>query len=163
MNTPNQPYSIVIDDQSFEIHPNDLGDLSLYQASPKELTVLLDEKNYQVEVLDVNYSQKQIRLKINHQIMELSIKDSFDQLVERLGISANSQQKINSINAPMPGLVLDVLVEEGQTIEGGENLVILEAMKMENIIKAPGSGTISNIEVEKGQAVEKGTTLIRLD
>ncbi|MCL4145650.1 UNVERIFIED_CONTAM: hypothetical protein GTU68_019273 [Idotea baltica] len=61
----------------------------------------------------------------------------------------------------MPGLILDILVEVGQTIQKGDQLMILEAMKMENVLKAPGEGSISSIEVSQGDSVEKNQVLIK--
>ncbi len=66
------------------------------------------------------------------------------------------------IKAPMPGLVLTVEVEEGQHVEEGQGVVLLESMKMENEIKAVGSGVVNAIHVEPGQPVEKGAPLIEI-
>jgi pyruvate carboxylase subunit B len=63
----------------------------------------------------------------------------------------------------MPGLVLRVEVEEGQSVDVGTGVVVLEAMKMENEIKSPIGGTISSIQVTAGQAVEKGAVLVEVD
>ncbi|MNF13023.1 Glutaconyl-CoA decarboxylase subunit gamma [compost metagenome] len=65
------------------------------------------------------------------------------------------------IKAPMPGLVLNVIVESGQEVNKGDNLLILEAMKMENIIKSPSSGIVKKILVTKGDKVEKNEILIQ--
>ncbi len=64
------------------------------------------------------------------------------------------------VRAPMPGLVLRVEVEPGQTVQAGQGVVIVEAMKMENELKADGGGVVSRVLVAPGQAVEKGTILI---
>ncbi|MHB1326761.1 MAG: acyl-CoA carboxylase biotin carboxyl carrier protein subunit [Gemmatimonadales bacterium] len=64
------------------------------------------------------------------------------------------------LKAPMPGLVVRVLVEPGQTVVPGQGLVVLEAMKMENELKAAGAGTVDQILAKPGQAVEKGAQLI---
>jgi biotin carboxyl carrier protein len=77
-----------------------------------------------------------------------------------MGIDQNSTGKINDIKAPMPGMVLQVMVENGQAIKKGDAIVVLEAMKMENILKSPSDGTIKNILVVKGDKVEKNQVLI---
>lgn len=64
------------------------------------------------------------------------------------------------LKAPMPGLVVRVLVEPGQSVVAGQGLVVLEAMKMENELKAAGPGTVDQILATPGQAVEKGAQLI---
>ncbi len=66
------------------------------------------------------------------------------------------------IRAPMPGLVLRVDVEEGQPIEPGAGILVLEAMKMENEIRAAHAGTVSKILVEPGSPVEKGAALVEI-
>ncbi len=66
------------------------------------------------------------------------------------------------IRAPMPGLVLRLEVEEGQTIEPGTGVLVLEAMKMENEIRAGHAGTVTRVLVEPGSPVEKGTPLVEI-
>jgi biotin carboxyl carrier protein len=77
-----------------------------------------------------------------------------------MGLSNATEQKINQVKAPMPGLVLRVLVEPGQKVTKGEPLLVLEAMKMENMIKAPGDAIVSSVKAQLGQAVEKNQILI---
>jgi len=70
---------------------------------------------------------------------------------------------VNDLKAPMPGLVLDVLVKEGQQIKKGENLLVLEAMKMENNLKALSDAVVKKVNVGKGARVEKNEILIELE
>ena len=72
-------------------------------------------------------------------------------------------QKVGDIKAPMPGLVIEVAVEIGQTVTKGDKVLILEAMKMENVIKAAGDGVVKAIHTTKGQPVEKGQLLIEME
>ena len=67
-----------------------------------------------------------------------------------------------SITAPMPGTVLDVKVTEGQAVNAGDTVLILEAMKMENEIAAPAAGTVDKIVAAKGASVNSGDVLITL-
>jgi pyruvate carboxylase subunit B len=67
-----------------------------------------------------------------------------------------------AIRAPMPGLVVRVLVERGASVSAGAGLVVLEAMKMENELKAAAAATVTQVLVRPGQAVEKGQTLVVL-
>jgi len=66
------------------------------------------------------------------------------------------------VSAPMPGLVVRVLVPEGERVEAGARLVVLEAMKMENALRAPRAGTVARVHVREGVAVEKGAPLVTL-
>ena len=83
-----------------------------------------------------------------------------DELIKKMGFAVNAGKNIDSISAPMPGLILDILVEEGQEVNEEDQLLILEAMKMENIITSPRSGVIKTVSVSKGEAVDKKQLLI---
>ena len=95
--------------------------------------------------------------------LELSIfeiKDSLDLLVDQLGLAVTNNERVDSVLAPMPGLVLKMMVAKGDAVEEGQPLLILEAMKMENVIKSPTAGVIKSIDVEVGAAVEKKKVLL---
>lgn len=67
------------------------------------------------------------------------------------------------ITPPMPGQIVDVLVEEGDTVDAGDPLVVLEAMKMQNEITAPGDSTVEDVLVSVGDAVEATDVLLVLE
>jgi biotin carboxyl carrier protein len=77
-------------------------------------------------------------------------------------MDAGSHKHINEVKAPMPGLVLRVMIEPGQAIQKGDTLLILEAMKMENVLKAPSDGIVSKILVSKGDKVEKNQVMVNM-
>jgi biotin carboxyl carrier protein len=77
-----------------------------------------------------------------------------------MGIASGNSNKINHIKAPMPGLIIDLKVKVGDKVKTGDSLLILEAMKMENILKSPGDGMVKNVTVKKGDSVEKGHILV---
>jgi biotin carboxyl carrier protein len=77
-----------------------------------------------------------------------------------MGLDAVSKPKVNDVKAPMPGLVLSIKVQEGMEVKKGDPILILEAMKMENIIKSPVDGIVKSIAVKEKQAVDKNQTLI---
>lgn len=66
------------------------------------------------------------------------------------------------VKSPMPGLIIDVLVEIGQNVEKGEKVVVLESMKMENELRSPRDGTVTHINVDPGAGVEKGQALVTI-
>ena len=68
-----------------------------------------------------------------------------------------------SVDAPMPGNILDIKVSNGASVKAGDVLLILEAMKMENEIVAPQDGTVASVNVNKGDTVEAGPTLVSLN
>lgn len=67
-----------------------------------------------------------------------------------------------TVKAPMPGNILEVRVKDGQAVQAGDILFILEAMKMENEIMAPAAGTVSGVAVQKGSAVATGAVLCHI-
>ncbi|MCP4460856.1 MAG: biotin/lipoyl-binding protein [Cytophagales bacterium] len=104
-----------------------------------------------------------ITLNINGKDVEVSVKDHIALMLERLGIDNSEESTINEVKAPMPGVIMSIIVDEGQEIKKGDPLLILEAMKMENMIKSPTDGKVGPISIEKGQSVEKNETLISFD
>lgn len=76
--------------------------------------------------------------------------------------SASTSQRITSILAPMPGMVLKIEVVQGQTIKPGTGLLVLEAMKMENEIFSSGDAVVEEIHVHEGKTVTKGQLLVTL-
>jgi biotin carboxyl carrier protein len=81
--------------------------------------------------------------------------------LHNLGLDNIAAKKINDIKAPMPGMVLNILVGEGQQVKKGDSLLVLEAMKMENVLKSPTDGMIKKVVAIKGTAVEKNQLLIQ--
>jgi len=122
--------------------------------------ILKDHKSYYVQWLDRSEDGKTFNLKINGHLLELNAKDQYDLLLEQMGMSAVNTAKASKLKAPMPGKVLDVMVQPGQIVTKGEGLLVLEAMKMENVLKAEQEGTIKSVNVSVGDAVEKNNVLI---
>jgi biotin carboxyl carrier protein len=120
----------------------------------------IDGKIYEGLVLSFNREEKKVILKINQNKYLVELKDKFDELLDKLGFDVNASKKQNQIKAPMPGLVVQILANEGAQIKKGEPLVILEAMKMENILKSPCDAVVKKILVNKGSSVEKNQLLV---
>ncbi|MBA2610836.1 MAG: biotin attachment protein [Bacteroidetes bacterium] len=121
---------------------------------------LMNGKSYNVDVIKLNAEEKTMVVKINSVKFNLQLKDKYDELLHNLGLDNLASKKINEIKAPMPGMVLNILVKEGDVVSKGDALIVLEAMKMENILKSPSEGTIKKIAITKGTAVEKNQILI---
>lgn len=119
-------------------------------------------RSYEAELIEANYEEKSFSIKVNNTVYVLGVRDKYDDLLREMGIDVAAGKKVNDIKAPMPGLVLNVSVSEGQTIQKGDPILVLEAMKMENVIKAPADGLIRKISVGKGDKVEKNQVMVSL-
>jgi biotin carboxyl carrier protein len=122
--------------------------------------ILYEHKSYRAEVVKADAAAKTFSIKINGAVYTVALQDKFDLLLEKMGMNAAASGKINSIKAPMPGLIIDLKVKEGDIVKQNDPLLILEAMKMENIIKSPGEGVVKAVKVKKGSSVEKNQVLI---
>ena len=135
-------------------------DIDTVVLNKDSVNILYNNKSYNVEVVELNTLEKLAVVKVNGNVYSLSIKDQFDQLLTQLGMDNLAASKILQVKAPMPGLVLSVLIKEGDTVKKGDNLLVLEAMKMENIIKSPTDGIVKKVEIIQSDKVEKNQLLI---
>lgn len=134
--------------------------LDMIEVKQGSFHIIKDLKSYNVEVVEVDFAQKSFLVNVNGNNYQLNVENKFDELLKTLGFDNLNANKINEIKAPMPGLVIDVCISEGDVIKKGDPIIVLEAMKMENIIKSPTDGVIKKINVKKGVAVEKNQVLI---
>ncbi|SHI71505.1 Biotin-requiring enzyme [Hymenobacter daecheongensis DSM 21074] len=125
--------------------------------------ILLEGRSYSAEVVSADYAAKAFQVKINGQLVELQAKDRFDLLLDKLGMSNVAANKVNELKAPMPGLIVAIRVEPGQAVLKGDPLLVLEAMKMENILKAPTDGVVGAIKVNLRDNVTKGQVLVQFN
>lgn len=161
-------YQSKVNGKNFEVIPNndsftindDSFQWDLTKVSEGNFHILYKNKSYRAEVVKADKVTKTFQLKINNKIHSVEVKDKFDLLLEKMGMAGAASSKVNNIKAPMPGLVIDMKVKAGDIVKAGDALLILEAMKMENIIKSPGDATIKNVKAKKGDTVEKGQVLI---
>ncbi len=103
------------------------------------------------------------RLFIDGMRYDVEIEDERKMMLHRFGMNERVKTKHSSISAPMPGLINRILVDEGDEIQSGMGLIVLEAMKMENEIKAAAHGKVKSILVCEKDIVEKNQLLIELE
>jgi len=111
---------------------------------------------------------KKYRVNVNGSLYEIEIEEMDASAAKRAPAAAPTPAAKpaaapvgagTKVNAPMPGTILDVKVQAGQSVKRGQVLVILEAMKMENEIQAPCDGKITGVNVRKGDSVETAALL----
>jgi biotin carboxyl carrier protein len=148
---------------NFDITENDLKSLDAIGVTNTKFHILKNNKPYTAEIISCDFITKKYTVKVNNNRYEVAISDSLDQLISSMGIERGRTKVINVIKAPMPGLILEINVEVGQTVRENDPLLILEAMKMENSFLSPRDGVIKSIAVQKGNAVDKGQLLIEFE
>jgi biotin carboxyl carrier protein len=126
-------------------------------------SIVLDGRSYMAQVLKVDKETKMVTIIIDQQEYEVAIEEPIDQLLSAMGIKDAMTRKVNDIKAPMPGLILKILVTPGQVIKKGDPVLILEAMKMENVFKATVDAVVKEVKVMERTAVEKGEVLVILE
>ncbi|MDX2249981.1 MAG: biotin/lipoyl-containing protein [Bacteroidia bacterium] len=137
-----------------EFHPD------TRQISENLWHVILGNRSYRVFIQKIDSENREVSLSINGKKTTVKLRSRTDRLLDSLGMGEAMKKKLESLKAPMPGLIHSILVKEGQPVHKGDPLFILEAMKMENIIKAPGEAAISKIHVKEKDSVEKNALLV---
>ena len=125
--------------------------------------IIFKGRSLVADVVEANKSEKTFVIRINNNNYTVQLKDQYDELLQSLGMDPLNNQKDSEIKAPMPGRVLDIMLSAGCSVFKGDGVLVLEAMKMENVIKSPRDGVIKKIVVHKGQAVEKNEVLVEFE
>jgi biotin carboxyl carrier protein len=153
---------VTFSDGKVEIDGEDVH-ADILKVGECEYHVLIDGRSQTILIHDIDAAEHKIRMSIAGKEVLVSGKDRYAKLLESLGMSSMTEKTISSIKAPMPGLVLEILVEAGQEVKVGDKLIILEAMKMENVLKSPVDGRISKIHVEVSKSLEKNDLLLEFE
>lgn len=132
----------------------------IHQINTSAFSVILNNRSYRAELIDFNQDEKVCKFKINNNYYHLQITDRYDDLLKKLGLDVADIKKVIELKAPMPGMVLKIFVNEGDEVKKGDSLLVLEAMKMENILKSSENLKIRSINVSPSQKVEKNQLMI---
>lgn len=126
-------------------------------------TLTFNGKDFFGEILEENSEDRNLKIKINHRVFEIKKKGKLDDLIADLGLDVPKVRKLKQLQAPMPGRIVNIAVKVGQSLNVGDEILSLEAMKMENVLKAEGEGIVKEIYISQNQVVEKGVVLIEFD
>ncbi|HER39807.1 MAG TPA: acetyl-CoA carboxylase biotin carboxyl carrier protein subunit [Salinimicrobium catena] len=159
-----QKFKVVVNgEMEFHFTKEQIESLDIQKTSTSGFHVLKDHRSFKTQLDHSDFLKKSYSLKINSHSYDIRIFNELDLLIEDMGLSLASANVVNDIKAPMPGLILDVQVKEGEEVKEGDYLLVLEAMKMENTLTAPRDGVVKSVSVKKGQTVDKNQLLIEME
>ena len=163
MKENNPTYKVTANEFEFSFTKSQIEAIDLVQQSPVDFNLLQDNQSVNVKLIEADRYAKHLTLEVEGESFYVEIKEELDQVLEKMGFGLIADKHIKEIKAPMPGLVLEISVTEGQQVAEGDKILILSAMKMENSILIHTPATIKKIVVSAGQAVEKGQVLVELE
>jgi biotin carboxyl carrier protein len=158
-----ETFKVKVNDFQFCISAGQVASADLQKLSSLEYNLIKDYRSVNVKITDPDPFGKKLSVEISGEIFSIEITNELERVIEQMGLGAGKANKVKEIKAPMPGLVLEVSVSDGQDVNEGDKILILEAMKMENNIMIHTSARIKKIAVAAGQAVEKGQLLVELE
>jgi biotin carboxyl carrier protein len=156
-------YKVLVNGFEFFLAKDELANLDLISLGERKYNLIKDNRSINAKITSPGTSYNKMDVEINGRTFNIEIKDELAQQLEKMGFGASSARQIKEIKAPMPGLVLEIAVTEGQKVKEGDKILILEAMKMENSLIIHSNATIKKINAKIGQAVEKGQLLVELE
>lgn len=139
------------------------SELDIKHIQSNIYSVIHNYRSYEISISSINSDTRTISLTIDGIATQVKYASKMDLLLEKMGIDTSTSTKLSILKSPMPGLVVDWFVKEGDAVQAGDKLLILEAMKMENVIKSTGEGVIKKLHAPKGLAVEKNQLLIEFN
>jgi len=146
--------------QEFNFKQKSIDDLDILKQGENGFHLIHETKSYHADLIASDFLNRTYSIRINSTIYTVKIQRPVDDLIHKMGYVDGTSKIVNSINAPMPGIIIDLKVEKGQSVKKGDTLLILEAMKMENAIICPKDTTIKEIHTSVGQTVDKNKLLI---
>ncbi|MCR9171340.1 MAG: acetyl-CoA carboxylase biotin carboxyl carrier protein subunit [bacterium] len=129
----------------------------------KYFSLEFNGKTFFGEIMEEATESNRLKLKINHRVFEVTKKGALDELIKAMGLDAPKVKKLKELQAPMPGRIVNVAVSVGDELNVGDEILSLEAMKMENVLKAEGIGVVKSINIGKDDVVDKGAVLIEFE
>jgi len=157
-------YHVKVNDTSeFTIPEIEVNNLNTVSTDNSKFHIIYENQSLKAEIIETDFNQKEFKVKVNNSTYNVTIFNDLDLLIKEMGFEIGSSIVINEIKAPMPGLILDIHVKTGQEVQENDALLILEAMKMENVITSPRDGIIKNVSVKNGDAIEKNHLLIEFE
>lgn len=162
-------FSVKIGEETFSVkEQNDFPEVNgetlswdIEKITPNKVHLIYNKKSLVAELVNLDKESKTMEIRLGGKLAKLQIKDRHDLLLEKLGMKNQASSQLKEIKAPMPGLILEMKVKPGDEVKKGDVVLVLEAMKMENIIKSPGDGIVKVVKAKLKDSVEKNQVLIQ--
>lgn len=159
----NSEYEVSVDGaNTIKLNTADLEKFDI-QRDGSRLHIIHNGHPISIEILNSDFHNRSYTLLIGKQKYSVSIARPIDLKIASMGFDTSKGAQVNQVKAPMPGLILEVSIKAGQAVKENDPLLILEAMKMENVLIAPRDGVIKSVCCSKGDAVEKTQLLIEFE
>ncbi len=165
VNVDGKEYDIELDyrQERFEATVNgEAVDLRRHHIAENRSVILINGESVEVDVRQSGTTGERLVFMKGIEVPVTIENYQLAQLRKRAGMTGPGSVE-KTLNAPMPGLVIDVKVSPGDEVTKGQALLIIEAMKMENVMKAPADGVVKAVHTESGKSVEKNDKLIELE
>lgn len=160
INQADKPLVLVRDREARVWRPESGGTMDVSASSKGIFSVLIDGRSVRAIVVKEDREQGLVKVRIGGKLYTVALEDERAHLMQTLGLDKRAGTVAPELKAPMPGLVLSVLVKSGDSVKKNDPVLVLEAMKMENVIKAPGDAVVAQVHAVQGKAVEKGQLLL---
>jgi len=130
------------------------------------VSMLIDHRSYDVDIEPFNVEDTldgRMSVRVRGRVVHLDILDERRKKMKEAAAAHLGGAGVSQVESPMPGKVLNVMVDEGDEVTQGQGVVVIEAMKMENELKAPKDGVVASISCKNGDTVDAGTVLIVIE
>ncbi len=154
------PITLDPDENRFTLSGNEKEYSFRTQKNGRKL-LRVGTKLYKID--NVKQEQQTIYFTLNGKRCEVQVRNERDILLDEMGFKTAAALNEGKLNAPMPGKILEIMVKEGDKVDLGDPVAILEAMKMENELKAPVTGIVASIAVGEQDSLEKNALIMEIE
>jgi biotin carboxyl carrier protein len=158
-----ETYKVLVNGFLFYFTQAEVAAVDIVKKSSTTFHLVKDHRSVNARIIESDSTGKKQKIELDGETFEIEIRDEFEQVLEKMGLGTATNKQVKEIKAPMPGLVLEIGIVDGQEVKDGDRILILEAMKMENNIMIHVDAKIKKVIVSAGQAVEKGQVLVELE
>lgn len=159
-----EEFKVKIQDiNTYLLTSSDIDSLDITKDEAGNYHLIYEGKSIAFSIRNRDFINRDYTVALGKRAYDMTIQNPLDIQISSMGFEVAEGSRINHIIAPMPGLILNVSIKTGQQVKENDPLLVLEAMKMENVLTAPRDGVIKKICCAKGDAVEKTQLLIEFE